>query len=175
MTTMTMVPDHADEVARPGGGSFRWLNAAQFLGALNDNVFKLLVAFSLIGLEGEQAAGRVVAIAGALFVVPFLLFTPTAGYLADRLSKRLLIVTGKFIEVAAMTAGAAALFAQNATALYAILFVMAAQSAFFGPAKLGILPEIVDRERLSRANAAMVAATFLAVIVGSALRLCSYR
>lgn len=165
---MTMDPTGAKGVARAGGGSFRWLNAAQFLGALNDNVFKLLVAFSLIGLEGEQAAGRVVAIAGALFVVPFLLFTPTAGFLADRLSKRLLIVTAKFIELAVMTAGAAALFSQNATALYAILFVMAAQSAFFGPAKLGILPEIVDRERLSRANAAMVAATFLAVIVGSA-------
>ena len=118
---MAMERDDAGDAGRPTGASFRWLNITQFLGALNDNVFKLLVAFSLIGLEGEEAAGRVIAVAGALFVVPFLLFTPTAGYLADRLSKRRLVVIAKGLELVLMTAGAAALFTQNVAALYAIL------------------------------------------------------
>ena len=77
--------------------SFRWLNATQFLGALNDNVFKLLIILYLISpnMFGEDKAASVNAVAGAVFVVPFLLFTAYAGKLADRFSKRNIIVAAK--------------------------------------------------------------------------------
>ena len=68
--------------------SFYWLNSAQFLGALNDNLFKLLIVFCLIARNGEENADRLFAMAGVVFVLPFLLFNAASGALADRVSKR---------------------------------------------------------------------------------------
>lgn len=93
--------------------SFVWLNATQFLGAFNDNVLKLLLIFFIIRLKGPSMAGAAAAEAGAVFVLPFLLFSPFAGVLADRLSKQRTIVAIKIIEVA-VTALGTCLFLQEA-------------------------------------------------------------
>ena len=79
--------------------SFFWLNVTQFLGALNDNVFQLLLVFFLIGIHGKEATGDVTSRSAIVFVVPFLLFTAVAGKLADRFSKRDITVAVKVAEV----------------------------------------------------------------------------
>ena len=82
---------------RPDYRSFYLLNATQFLGALNDNVFKLLVIYLLINVKGPAAANSILSLAGAVFVIPFLLFSSGAGVLADRISKRTIIVFPKIL------------------------------------------------------------------------------
>ena len=149
--------------------SFRWLNTTQFLGALNDNVFKLLIIFYLIDLLGTEKATSVTAVAGAVFVVPFLLFTAYAGKLADRFSKRNIVVAAKIAEAVVMFLGCVAFIFTSSLALYAVLFLMCTQSAFFGPSKYGIVPELVKTEQLSHANSFLEALTYLAIVIGTAL------
>ncbi|HPS54800.1 MAG TPA: acyl-[ACP]--phospholipid O-acyltransferase [Sedimentisphaerales bacterium] len=148
---------------------FAWLNVTQFLGALNDNIFKLLMILFLIGFQGAEKASNVTATAGAVFVVPFLLFTALAGKFADRFSKRNIVVWTKVGEVFVMSAGIVAFMLQSVAGLYCVLFLMATQSAFFGPVKYGIVPELVKNEQLSRANAILEAMTFLAIVIGAAM------
>ncbi len=146
---------------------FVWLNVTQFLGAFNDNVFKLLVIFFLVPLLGEQSRVQVVATASAVFVAPFLLFAHTAGVLADRLSKRNIIVFAKALEVAVMLLGCGAILRESPLGLYGVIFLMSAQSALFGPCKYGIVPELVSAEQLSRANSLLVGCSYLAIILGT--------
>lgn len=148
--------------------SYRWFNLTQLLGALNDNLYKLLAALAVISVLGTDSADRIMAIGGAVFVVPFLLFSAWAGVLADRFSKQTIIILSKWAELVVMLAGIVALATGWDMAIYAILFLMATQSTFFGPAKYGIVPELVDRSLLSKANARLEAATYAAIIVGSA-------
>ncbi|MHC4552053.1 MAG: acyl-[ACP]--phospholipid O-acyltransferase [Planctomycetota bacterium] len=148
--------------------SFNWHNATQFLGALNDNVFRWLMVFFLIGLLGDEKASSITAITGVVFVVPFLLFTPVAGVIADRFSKRNIIVITKFAELALMILGWIVFTSGFAMGIYIILFLMCTQSAFFGPCKYGILPELVKREQLSKANSFLEGMTYLSIVVGTA-------
>lgn len=149
--------------------SFCWLNAAQFGGALNDNVFKLLVIFFLITAKGPGSAAMTNAVVGAIFVLPFLLFTPMAGVLADRYSKRHITVAVKLIECVAMLLAIWAFYKEMEGLAYVVVFLMSTQSALFGPSKYGILPELVGSQRLSRANSLLVLFTYLAIILGTAL------
>jgi acyl-[acyl-carrier-protein]-phospholipid O-acyltransferase/long-chain-fatty-acid--[acyl-carrier-protein] ligase len=148
--------------------SFKWFNATQFLGALNDNIFKLLVIFFLIGAGGDQSAAKVTSLASAIFVVPFLIFMAYAGKLADRHSKSKIVVWAKFAEIVIMTAGVISFWLGSSLGLYCVLFMMATQSAFFGPAKYGILPELVEHQNLSKANGLLEAFTYLAIVIGTA-------
>ncbi|MHC4238984.1 MAG: MFS transporter, partial [Planctomycetota bacterium] len=150
------------------GRSFGWFNATQFLGVLNDNIFKLLVILFLIDLQGREQATNVGLKAGAVFVVPFLLFSAYAGKLADRFSKRSIIVMAKLAEVAVMITGCVVFMLESVVVTYAALFMMATQSAFFGPAKYGIVPELVRVDQLSRANGVLKALTYSAIVVGTA-------
>ena len=147
--------------------TFRWLNATQFFGALNDNMFKFLIIFFLIGIQGAEQAKTIQGIAGIIFVVPFLLFSHAAGVLADRYSKRTIIVGTKVFEIGVMCLGALSFYLGLPLALYGVLFLMAVQSAFFGPSKYGIIPELVSPERISKANSYLVSFTFLAIIIGT--------
>jgi acyl-[acyl-carrier-protein]-phospholipid O-acyltransferase/long-chain-fatty-acid--[acyl-carrier-protein] ligase len=149
--------------------SFTYLNTTQFLGALNDNVFKLLIAFFLIHIEGQEETSRILATAGGIFVLPFLLFSAAAGTLADRFSKRNIIVFSKILEVVVMTLGMTMLWLGSPNGAYLTLFLMATQSSLFGPSKYGIVPEIVEQEKLSRANGHLTAFTYFAVIIGTFL------
>ncbi len=146
--------------------SFRLLNATQFLGALNDNVFKLLVIYLLINVKGPAAANTILSLAGAIFVIPFLLFSSSSGILADRLSKRTIIVYTKILELLIMLFGLAAVIYESEIGAYTALFFMAAQSALFGPSKYGIIPELVESKMVSKANGSLTSFTYLAIILG---------
>jgi acyl-[acyl-carrier-protein]-phospholipid O-acyltransferase/long-chain-fatty-acid--[acyl-carrier-protein] ligase len=143
------------------------LNATQFLGALNDNLFKLLVIYLLIDLKGPAAANTILSIAGAIFVIPFLLFSSGAGVLADRISKRTIIVFTKILELVIMLFGLFAVIFQSEIGAYATLFFMSTQSAIFGPSKYGIIPELVDSRMVSKANGSLTSLTYLAIILGT--------
>jgi MFS family permease len=88
--------------SRPDKHSLHFLNCAQFMGVLNDNIFKLVIAFLLIDIIGKEHASSILSLAGAIFVIPFLLFSSTAGVLADRLSKQRLMMWMKAAEMATM-------------------------------------------------------------------------
>lgn len=149
--------------------SFGRLNATQFLGAMNDNILKLLIIFCLIGAKGVDQAGMITATVGAAFVLPFLLFSAPAGCLADRLRKSRIILAIKGVEVA-VTALAVAAFALGwHGGLYLVIFLMATHSALFAPAKYGMIPELAGREQLSRANGLIESFTYLAIILGTTL------
>lgn len=150
-------------------GGFGWLNATQFLGALNDNVFKLLVVFFLVSTFGDAGRSRIIAVASGLFVLPFLLFSNAAGVLADRLSKQRLLLFFKAMEFPVMLMGFVAVLLRSEVLAYATVFAMGTQSAFFGPCKYGIVPELVPVERLSWANSLLAMATYLAIIIGTVL------
>ena len=148
--------------------SFRYLNATQFLGAMNDNIFKLLVTFFAIHHLGEGRSGLLTMIGGVLFALPFILFLPASGVLADRFSKRDVIVWSKVLEVVAMSAGVLVFWSEQPWLSFLVLFLMSAQSALFGPAKYGIIPELATKDQLSKANGLIVGCTYLAVILGTA-------
>lgn len=149
--------------------SFYFLNATQFLGALNDNIFKLLVIYFLIHMEGPAAANSILSLAGAVFVIPFLLFSSGAGVLADKISKRSIIVFTKVLELAIMLFGLFAVSFESAFGAYTALFMMATQSAIFGPSKYGIIPELVETKKVSKANGSLTSFTYLAIILGTFL------
>lgn len=145
------------------------LNATQFLGAMNDNILKLLIIFSLIHAKGGENAGIVTATAGLFFVLPFLIFSAPAGCLADRFSKSTLTVWVKLLEVVVTGLAVAAFALRLEYGLYAVLFLMATHSALFAPAKYGIIPELAAKDQLSQANGLIESFTFLAIIFGTTL------
>jgi acyl-[acyl-carrier-protein]-phospholipid O-acyltransferase/long-chain-fatty-acid--[acyl-carrier-protein] ligase len=149
--------------------SFTYLNITQFLGAMNDNIYKLLIVFFFIQLEGIENSHIILSTAGATFVLPFLLFASSAGILADRYSKRTIIFLTKLLELVIMILGFIAFSYASKWGSYCILFLMATQSAFFSPSKYGILPELLPSDKISRANGLMTSFTYLAVILGTFL------
>ena len=150
-------------------GQFGYLNATQFLGAMNDNIFKLLIAYCFIQAEGAKASNSILAAVGALYVVPFLLFSQTAGMMADRFSKRTIIVATKIMEVLVMMLGMLAFSLVSKFLAFAGLFLLASHSAIFGPCKYGIVPEIVPQEEISKANGILTSCTYIAIIIGTFL------
>lgn len=147
--------------------SFTYLNVTQFLGALNDNIYKLLIVFFLIQLEGIENSHEILASTGATFVIPFLLFSAVSGLMADRFSKRDIIVITKILELVIMAVGVVAFAYESKWASYLVLFLLATQSAIFGPSKYGIVPELVSADKISKANGLMTSFTFFAIILGT--------
>ena len=143
---------------------------AQFLGAANDNFFKnamlVLVVFRIAGEAGVNGS-EIVNIAAALFILPFFLFSALAGQLADRISKSSLIGWIKLAEILIMGLGVAAFLSGDIRIMLAVLFLMGTQSAFFGPAKYAILPELLAEKELVAGNALIEAGTFLAILAGT--------
>lgn len=149
--------------------SFAWLNVTQFLGALNDNAYRWLVFFVLVSVLGDTAKESIVATSTFFFVLPFLLFSHAAGVVADRISKRTVVVVCKVLEGVVMAGGCFAVVSGEPGALYGVIFLMSTQSALFGPSKYGIIPELVGQEQLARANGMLVGATYVAIILGTFL------
>ncbi|WP_018632030.1 MFS transporter [Neomegalonema perideroedes] len=152
-----------------GDRRFWPLFGAQALGAFNDQVFKTgfvaLITYRLADLHGLNA-GFHNAFAAGLFILPFALFAPTAGQIADGMDKGLMMKRVKALEILLMIFGAVAYQMQNLTLLYALLFLMGAQSAIFSPIKYGILPQYLKPGELVAGNGLIQAATFLAILVG---------
>lgn len=141
----------------------------QFLGAFNDNVFKnalvIMVTFQAVASSELDADTLVNACAG-LFILPFFLFSATAGQLADKFEKSFLIRIIKGLEVLVMLAAALGFYTGNIYFLLAVLFLMGTQSTFFGPIKYGILPQHLHDNELIAGNAVVEMGTFLAILLG---------
>jgi acyl-[acyl-carrier-protein]-phospholipid O-acyltransferase/long-chain-fatty-acid--[acyl-carrier-protein] ligase len=159
------VSSYRETLRHRGFQPFLW---TQFLGAVNDNLFKIVVTMLAVGGASAASEGRAVALVGALFILPFLLFSGYAGQLADAFSKRTVLVVTKMLEVVVMGLGLVALAAGHLEAAYAVLFLMALHSTFFSPAKYGILPETLPESELSRANGLLEMSTFVAIVIGTA-------
>lgn len=148
---------------------FAYLNATQFLGALNDNIFKWVMIFFLLDILGVEKRSEILSLAGAIYVLPFLLFSLAAGTFADRLSKSRIIVFTKVLEIGVMGLALYAFFAQSVFLAYFSLFCMSIQSALFSPSKYGIVPELVPADHLARANGLLAAFTVFSIIAGTLL------
>ncbi len=143
------------------------LVATQFQGAFNENGFKNLVVFIILGVAMQKAdRDRLVLVVGTLFSVPFILFSMTGGFLADHNSKRTVTIWTKFFEMAVMVLAIAGLSLQNLNLEMAAVFLASTQAALFGPSKYGLLPELLPEPRLSWGNGVLELGTFLAVIAG---------
>lgn len=158
--------------------SFWGITSTQFLGAFNDNVFKQVLLLLFVAVPSTSGAPRDMQwLALLVFALPFVLFSGFAGFLSDRGGKRSVIFRCKIAEIVVMLAGTVGFvfYAQHGHGmavvgvLAAILFCMGAQSAFFGPGKYGILPELFSERDLPAANGIVLMTTFLAIILGSAL------
>jgi len=158
-----------------GMRGFWALIATQFQGAFNDNLFKFLIIYFLVGLttrglswaERESATGWISGLATMVFALPFIVFPGPFGALSDRYSKRTITIWAKYIEVAVMALGIAGFFLKLPWLLWVMLFCMAAQSAFFSPSKYGILPETLPESRLSWGNGVLAMFTMFAIIAGT--------
>lgn len=156
-------------IALMGQRRFAPLFWVQSLGAFNDQVFKTglltLLTFRLADELGLNASLHN-TIGAALFILPFALFAPTAGQLADGIDKAKMMRFVKGCEVVLMILAAIAYQWQNLTFLYILLFLMGAQSAMFAPIKYGILPQYLRENELISANGLIQGATFLAILIG---------
>jgi acyl-[acyl-carrier-protein]-phospholipid O-acyltransferase/long-chain-fatty-acid--[acyl-carrier-protein] ligase len=148
---------------------FLSLSLAQFFGAVNDNLLKGVLSFAVAsnGLWSETLGKGGQAYVGFCLTIPFILLSGFAGQLADRTSKRSVTVRIKIAEVGIALVGFAGFFAGNLWLSLAALVLLAIQSSFFGPAKYGMIPELVDDSQLSQANGSINMFTNLAVIAGT--------
>ncbi|HJT08307.1 MAG TPA: MFS transporter, partial [Stellaceae bacterium] len=148
------------------------LFVTQFLGAVNDNLLKvgLVTLITFRPITDPDTTRIVVSIATAVFILPYFLFSATAGQIADRFEKARLIRFVKLWEVGVVvlaTLGFA--FGGNTFVFFelAVLLFLGVQAAFFGPVKYGILPDLLGTEDLMGGNALIEAGTFLAILLGT--------
>jgi acyl-[acyl-carrier-protein]-phospholipid O-acyltransferase/long-chain-fatty-acid--[acyl-carrier-protein] ligase len=141
------------------------LIATQFQTAFNDNALKFLVIYIVIGMEfPQQQRDFLVLVIGALFALPFIFFSMTGGYFADRHSKRSVTIGTKFLEIAVMAFFIFGLALHNLPMECAGVFLISAEAALFGPSKYGLLPELLPERRLSWGNGIIELGTFLASV-----------
>lgn len=146
------------------------LLTTQFLGAFNDNLFKVIVSLIAVGTAaGPGTGGGPLSLATIVMIVPYLLFSGYAGYLADVYPKRTMIILVKLAELALTGLIVVSFVLEGVGLMIGLLFLMAAQSTFFLPLKYGVLPEIVARKDLARANGSMELGRYLAIIMGTGL------
>ena len=143
--------------------------ATQFLGALNDNIFRnglvILITFQgvrILGMNHTELAN----VAAFLFILPFFLFSATAGQLADKYEKSMLMRRIKLLEIGLMSLAAIALLTRQYPLLLLVLFLMGCQSTLFGPVKYAYLPQKLHTDELIGGNALVESGTYVAIIIG---------
>ena len=144
----------------------------QFLGALNDNLLKNALVMLVTYRIAAQARGDVqllVTLAAALFILPFFLFSATAGQLADKYDRARLTQLIKLAEIIIMAMAAIGFMAESIWLLMFALFAMGVHSTFFGPIKYALLPQHLREGELLPGNAYIEAGTFLAILLGTIL------
>jgi len=149
----------------------------QFLGAFNDNVLRnalvILVTYQAARYAGAgsplagMSSGVVVNLAAGLFILPFFLFSATAGQLADRMDKALLVRAIKAAEIGIMALAAWGFLAASLPLLLGALFLMGLHSTFFGPTKYAILPQTLAHTELVGGNGLVEAGTNVAILLGT--------
>ncbi len=144
----------------------------QFFGAFNDNVFKnsliILIAFQS-SFSGSDISNYIINLAALLFILPFFLFSATAGQIADRFGKAGLIRKIKLGEIVIMLLAGAGFYLDSIPLLLLCLFFMGTQSSFFGPIKYSIIPEHLRQKELIGGNALVESGTFMAILLGTML------
>ena len=163
--------DNANPTNNRQSGSLRgfWsLFITQFQGAFSDNMFKFLAIFFVMEKfsENTNQIDSWIPVIGAVFSVPFIVFSLAGGYLSDRYSKKIVAIGTKVAEVLIMVVATFALMQGNVVFIMAIIFLMSTQSAIFGPAKYGSLPELLPPEKLAWGNGVIGMGTNMAVILG---------
>lgn len=143
----------------------------QFLGAMNDNAFKfaftVMVTYQLsLGWLPAQMAGLVI---GALFILPYLIFSATSGQIADKYNKANLMRTVKNLEIAIMLVACAGFMYENVPVLLGCVFLMGLHSTLFGPVKFAYLPQVLKDRELTGGNGMVEMGTFVAILSGNVL------
>ena len=160
-------PQAADRNPQSSRG-FWALIATQFQGAFSDNALKWLAIFLIT--QAVTSAGerdRLVMIVGGLFAVPFIVFSMAGGFLADRFSKRRVVLGVKVFEIFVMLLALVSLAGHQIYLTIFCVFLMGAHSAIFGPSKYGLLPELLPEKKLSWGNGVLEFGTFIAIIAGT--------
>ena len=144
---------------------------AEFFGALNDNVLRMVLGFQALevgwtGGETSSVSALGVSAVGAVFIVPFLIFSGIAGNIADTFNKQRVLFITKALEVATMILSIFVIPLNIFWLSLAVLFLDATKTTFFSPAEYGYLPEIFNEKALTRANSLVSLATYSAIIVG---------
>ena len=142
----------------------------QFFGAFNDNIFKnvLLLFVAFAGSSALPISSNLfINLAAGLFILPFFLFSASAGVLADKYEKSWFIRKVKLFEIGIMLLGAIGFITESYGMLLLLLFLMGTQSAFFGPVKYALLPQQLNEKELVPGNALVEAGTFIAILVGT--------
>jgi MFS family permease len=144
------------------------LIVTQFQGAFNDNGLKFLVIYVVVarGLPTD-VRDRLVLLVGAVFALPYIFFSLTGGFLADRYSKRSVTIGTKIFEIGVMLFALAALATGNIPLEATAVFLISTQGALFGPSKYGLLPELLPDAKLSWGNGVIELGTFLAIITST--------
>ncbi len=144
----------------------------QFLGAFNDNLFKNALVILITYVIAERAGMNpqvLVTMAAGVFILPFFLFSATAGQLADKYEKSRLIRIIKLVEIFLMIGAGVGFYLESPYFLLFVLFLMGTQSTFFGPIKYGILPEQLKQDELIAGNGIIESGTFVAILFGTIL------
>lgn len=142
----------------------------QFFGAFNDNIFKnvLLLFVAFAGSSALPVSSNLfINLAAGLFILPFFLFSASAGVLADKYEKSWFIRKVKLFEIGIMLLGAVGFITESYGVLLLLLFLMGTQSAFFGPVKYALLPQQLNEKELVPGNALVEAGTFIAILIGT--------
>jgi acyl-[acyl-carrier-protein]-phospholipid O-acyltransferase/long-chain-fatty-acid--[acyl-carrier-protein] ligase len=145
---------------REARGKFAAMATTYSLGVFNDNFFKWAAIGVTVGMEEWFTA---------LFTLPFILFAPQAGWLADKFPKRNVVILAKILELIAMLVGAAAIVYGNVALIAIVLIIMALQSTIFGPSLNGSIPELYPPSYVTTANAMLKVVVTLAILLGTAL------
>ena len=149
---------------------FGQLFATQFLSAFNDNALRnalvLMIAYRA-DAASQLSAQIMIPLAAGLFMLPFFLCSATAGQIADESDKASMIRLIKLIEIPVMLDAAGGVLAGSVSMLFALLFAMGIQAAFFGPLKYAILPDVLAPGELLLGNALVEAGTFIAILLGT--------
>lgn len=160
-------PNQFDLLRQRRFAPFFW---TQFLGAGNDNVFKnafvVFVTFASASLTSIDA-GMIVNLIGAVFIVPFMLFSATSGQLADKYEKSALIRLIKLFEIAIMAIALAGFWLGSVILLFVALALLGVHSTLFGPVKYAILPQTLKTEELVGGNGMVEMGTFVAILLGT--------
>ena len=153
------------KAGRAWRAGFWSLIATQFQTAFNDNAVKFLVIYIIVAMNfPNNFRDRLILIVGALFAIPFILFSMTGGYFADRYSKRSVTIGTKLLELVVMAFTILALYLHNLPMECASVFLISMEAALFGPSKYGLLPELLPDNRLSWGNGVIELGTFVASI-----------
>ncbi len=163
--TRASVPNQFTLLGQRRFAPFFW---TQFLGAGNDNLFKfaftVLVTYRLrVGWLTPQLAGLVI---GALFILPFLLFSATSGQVTDKVDKARVIRVVKDLEIGIMALAAFGFWVVNVPVLLACVFLMGLHSTLFGPVKYAYLPQHLSDRELTGGNGMVEMGTFVAILLG---------